>query len=595
MGWQCAVQMLGLVRGDGMRRDGKGKTKHRANAAAIVNEAFLIADPEDGHPIPYRKSASETYDRTRTTLNKYGDIKTADRVMQALEDEADKQKIEVQTVDKTTGQPVTRYRGLQSNTPIGIAVIFNPPGEITRDWSQEKCAKFIADCEDCLVQIPCMKIDKKGQIKRDKNGDPVEEPRYLFRKENLIAHAEHWDEGEPGDPPVYSPNWHNIYLPKDQYGKYNGSMVDTMFFSVVLNRMFPQLMRERGWDIDETRHTDWEQFAEDKEYRTEAKARIKKGGRSVNRYRADKKLEEAEAHLEEAASMVEQAAAIMEDVGRREQEADEKVRMAEADRDKVLAERDEAVSQKDQALKDKEQAEADADDAFMERQRLDLQNRLLDDMQASSQEHINALAEERDTASAEVQKLRTEITASRKERDALLSEVADAESELDNAKAEAKRTKAEVEAAKADRDAARKEADDLRRDAVAKAELAGREAAKAVQAKIEADAREAWKDWLDSKKRQAEAAAAKIIEDAKARAAEMIAAAAEAAQGEYAFLLEWLADPHQRYKTGESFLDVARAAHMREIRKRRMSAIPPEVRGAERGRQTGTGRTGPEG
>ena len=581
-----------------MRRDGNGKSKHRANAAAVVNEAFLIADPEDGHPIPYRKSASETYDRTRTALNKYGDIKTADGVMQALEEEAAKQKIEVQTVDKTTGQPVTRYRGLQSNTPIGIAVIFNPPGEVTRNWTPEQHQKFIDDCEDCLAQIPCMKIDKKGQIKRGKDGKPVEEPRYLFRKENLIAHAEHWDESEPGDPPIYSPNWHNIYIPADQYGKYNGSMVDAMFFSVILNKKFPQLMRERGWDIDETEHTDWDKFAEDKEYRTEAKARIKKGGRSVNRYRADKKLEEAEAHLEEAASVLEQASAIMEDVSRREQEADEKVRMAEADRDKVLAERDEAVSQKDQALKDKEQAEADADVAFIARQRLDLQNRLLNNIQASSQEQLNALAEKQNAASAEVQKLRTEITASRKKRDTLLSEVADAESdrdkakaEADAAKAEAKKAKAEVEAAEADRDAARKEADDLRRDAVAKAEMAGREAAKATRAKIEADAREAWKGWLDSKKRQAEATAAKIIEDAKARAAEMIAAAAEAAQGEYAFLLKWLADPRQRYKTGESFLAVARDAHMREIRKNR--AMPSEVKDIERGQRTGTGRTGP--
>lgn len=57
--------------GDGMRRDGKGQAKHRANAAAIVHEALEIADQNDSHPIPIRKSASDTYDRGRTPNNRY--------------------------------------------------------------------------------------------------------------------------------------------------------------------------------------------------------------------------------------------------------------------------------------------------------------------------------------------------------------------------------------------------------------------------------------------------------------------------------------------------------------------------------------------
>lgn len=580
MGWQCVPQVLGLVHGDGMRKDGKGQAKHRANVAAIVNEAFEIADQNDGHPIPIRKSASETYDRSRTVNNKYTGYQTADDVLAALEEEADKQQVEVAVTDKKTGETVIHKRALPSTAVLGIAVIFNPPSEIAKDWPPEKYDKFFRDCEESMAQIPFGKVNKKGEL--------VGDAHYLFRKENIIASAEHWDEGEPMDPPIYTGHIHDIYKPEGLDGKYYGKFIDALNLSCMVNRRFAGLMRERGWDIDDPDYTDWEKADKDKEYRARRKSKIRQGGKSTNSYIADKKLKAAEAHLEEAAAVVEQASAIMEDVGRREQEANEKVRAAEADRDKALAERDEAISLKNQALKDKEQAEADADDAFMERQRLDLQNRLLDNMQASSQEQLTALAVERNAASIEVQKLRTEITASRKERDALLSEVADVESERD-------KTKAEVEVAKADRDAARKEADDLRRDAVAKAELAGREAAKATQAKIEADAREAWKVWLDSKKKHAEATAAKIIEDAKARATEMIAAAAEAAQGEYAFLLKWLADPRQRYKTGESFLDVARAAHMREVRKRRVSAIPPEARDTGRGRQTGTGRTGPEG
>lgn len=110
MGFQCVPQIKGLVRGDGMRRDGKGQAKHRANAVAIVNEAFEIADPSDGHAIPIWKSASETYDRSRTVNNKYIGPRTADGVMELLEEEASKQKIDVRTVEKKTGETVICHK-----------------------------------------------------------------------------------------------------------------------------------------------------------------------------------------------------------------------------------------------------------------------------------------------------------------------------------------------------------------------------------------------------------------------------------------------------------------------------------------------------
>lgn len=600
-----------------MRRDGKGQSKHRANAAAIVNEAFLIADPEDGHPIPYRKSASETYDRTRTTLNKYGDIKTADGVMQALEDEADKQKIEVQTVDKTTGQPVTRYRGLQSNSPIGIAVIFNPPGEITRDWSKEKCAKFISDCEDCLAQIPCMKIDKKGKIKKDENGKPVEEPKFLFRKENLIAHAEHWDESDPGDPPVYSPNWHNIYLPKDQYGKYNGSMVDAMFFSVVLNRMFPQLMRERGWDIDDTQHTDWAKFDEDKEYRTEAKARIRKGGRSVNRYRADKKLEEAEAKLDEAASVIEQASEIMETVSQKEQEAEAKAQEAEAmrtaavaekeqmeaARDKAKAELNEAIDQKDQAIEARKQAEAEKDKhienrdaAFQEQQRLQMGNDLLESMRQSTQAEIKDLTEQQKGIKKAVQEAEQNLDTVRKE-------TMDANQERDNAKRAAAK---EQEGLKTAREQARQETDALTGQLEAiRAQITGVKQEKEVledtiatlkvkstAAKAEADREiaEYRKGLMDQAKREANEAMQAEKERIKQawktwaedRAKQVVQEAEQAAEGEHEFLIRWLSKMTIKSgpSAGKTYLDIARGIHLKEIREARLKTHSQDTKDA---------------
>lgn len=591
MGWQCAVQMLGLVRGDGARRDGKGKAKHRANAAAVVNEAFLIADPEDGHPIPYRKSASETYDRARTSLNKYGDIKTADGVMQALEGEAAKQKIEVHTIDKTTGEPVIRYKGLQSNTPIGIAVIFNPPGEITRDWSKEKCAKFIADCEDCLAQIPCMKIDKKGQIKRDENGDPVEEPRYLFRKENLLAHAEHWDESEPGDPPVYSPNWHNIYIPADQYGKYNGSMVDAMFFSVVLNKKFPELMRERGWDIDDPEHTDWERFAEDKEYKSKRRAKIKKGGRSVNKYRADKKLEEAEAKLDEAAALVAQASELVEDAERREREADDRVREAEEAARKAKEEKAQAEDQTAEATRKR-------DAVFQEEQAIKMGLDLLTAMRANTMAEIKAATTQKEKLEAEIETvtgnlaaIKAAITDAERTRDTLRTETETARRDRDGATTAAEAARRGLEATK---NQVKAEIETYRKDLIAQAKAAAKDAAKAEQARIEAAARTAWAAWLENKKQTAEETAGKILQHAKDEAADIRAAAT----GEHGFLIRYFgSEPfvaRQGAYAGKSYLEIARIKYQAEIRKNRVKSMPSGVRDAGKSRQAGVdGPAGP--
>lgn len=162
MGFQCLPQVLKLVRGDGMRRDGKWKSKLLANAAAITNEAHPIRDPEDGYPMPIRKSASETYDKTRTKYNKYIGPVTADDVLEALDEEAAKQKVEVHVKDKQTGETVIHQRSLPSNAVIGLAVIYNPPCEVARNWMPEQYDKFITDCEEVMAQIPCRKMDKKG-------------------------------------------------------------------------------------------------------------------------------------------------------------------------------------------------------------------------------------------------------------------------------------------------------------------------------------------------------------------------------------------------------------------------------------------------
>ena len=608
MGFQCLPQVLKLVRGDGMRRDGKGKSKLQANAAAIINEAHPIRDPVDGHPIPIRKSASETYDRTRTKYNKYVGPVTADDVLEALDEEASKQKVEVRVKDKQTGETVIRQRSLPSNAVIGLAVIYNPPCDVARNWTPEQYARFIQDCEEVMAQIPCRKMDKKGH--------PVGEPYYLFRQENIIARAEHWDESEPGDPPIYTGHWHETCTPMDQYGKYNGNMVDSLFLSVMVNRMFPRMMRERGWDIDDPECTDWEKFNDDKTYRAKRKTKIKQGGKPVNNYRAEKKLEEAVAALEEAGAMMEQAVMLKQDVKERaEADADDLREQARADAEAVCFEA--AVDAGEAVVQAETEAALDAV-AALDTVRLEAAievSALLDGAQAEA----DTL---RETAQADAAKVETEKKQAEAARDRAQRETADtvaaklaAEADRDTARKEAadaqerqmiaqmalapladtkagiqgeirslgrslastrkdvETAKAEAKAAKADRDAARREADELRRNAVERAE----QAAKQTQAQLEAEAREYWKNWLADKKKKAETAAAKIIEDARTKAADIIAVAAEAAKDEYAYFIKWMSAPHRKYTSGKhkgrTFLEAARADRQEEIRQKRAAMV----------------------
>lgn len=52
-------------------------------------------------------------------------------------------------------------------------------------------------------------------------------------------------------------------------------MIDALFLSVMVNRNFAPMMRERGWDIDDPDVTDWEQFDGDREYKSKRKTKIK--------------------------------------------------------------------------------------------------------------------------------------------------------------------------------------------------------------------------------------------------------------------------------------------------------------------------------
>lgn len=629
MGFKCVPQVKGLVCADGMRRDGKGQSKHRANAAVIINEAFLIADPNDGHPIPYRKSASETYERTLTKDNKYTGYSTADDVMAAIEREAAAQTVDVQVKDKKTGETVIRQRPLRSDAVIGVAVIFNPPGAVACHWTPDQNAKFLQDSLDVMEQIQCsVRVDKTGKQKNDPKRSQQE--CHLFRRENIIATAEHRDEGEPEESEgVRTPNWHVVYKPEGEDGKYKGNLIDVYFLSH-LCKEYPRMMRDRGWDIDDCDLTDFSRFSdksdpESEEYRLKRKAKIREGGKSVNKHRARANRKKEQAKLEEAQEILDRASGTKRDAddyaertrtdaeaeaGRIVDDAEREKAGIEADAAALSEERDRAVLERDAAKQAYERIGQEAGPAQI---RLDAMKKEIESLRGE----IDGLrkAKERadreygpdiqaaEAAKAERDSARKETEKAKRDRDAVLEEIRtaneDAEAakrnrdafrgEADAARREVNTVKKERDDAVADRDAARREADELRRTMVERA----KQEAQKIKDQIDEEYRRKWKAWVDGKKKEIDRKAAEIIENAKAKAADIIAAAT----GEHAFLREWFGSPAMTFSKGphqgKTQLQVAQEAYKARLRQERVLQIPQAVRDAGKGHQPEAERTLP--
>lgn len=259
MGYKCAPQMMGLVRGEP-----KPGQRHRANGKAILSEAGIE-----------RHSASETLDKTRSGNNRYEGFDSGFACWDAICDEADEYKVPTRLRDGTMA-----YRGLRHDAVVGIAVIFNPPHDMCAGWSQRDYERFYNDSFEVCGEI---------------------EPR-IFRKENRRMRAVHCDEGRVGDHDIYDEHEHEIIVPRDTDGRYCGNLLDAQFFKK-LNVEYPQRMRERGWALDDLSVTDWERMKTDEDYRAEKIAQRKKNGRSVNQYIKD----QAMAELQNAQSMTQNA------------------------------------------------------------------------------------------------------------------------------------------------------------------------------------------------------------------------------------------------------------------------------------------------
>lgn len=268
MGWKCAPQVMGLVRGEP-----KQGQKHRANIRKIALEA--------GYE---RASKSDTLDKSRSKQNQYEGYRSGSQFAADVEQEASEYRVKVQGKTKDN-KPIVREKGLPHNAVIGWAVIYNPPAEICATWTDEDYQKFYADCRECMAEI---------------------EPR-LFRRDNIRMSAEHFDEGIPPDENsgVIDRHLHDLGVSKDAAGRYCGNLIDAKLL-IKINERFPALMRERGWDMDDLDRTDFERAKTDKEYASERNAKRRQSGLSVNKHLGRKAREMAE----DAAELVEQAEAL---------------------------------------------------------------------------------------------------------------------------------------------------------------------------------------------------------------------------------------------------------------------------------------------
>lgn len=263
MSFKCAPQIIGLVRGEP-----KPGQKHRANGRAIVAEMGSE-----------RISASETLDRTLSPKNIYeGDTPSGLTTWDTMEQKANEYKT---TFTDKNGRE--HSRSLKSDAVVGFAVIFNPPYEECKDWTDEQYQKFYDDSWEILCEI---------------------EPR-VFSDKNIRLKAEHWDEGVKDDSGKFDRHQHRAGEALDENEKYCGTLIDAKLLATI-NKKYPKMMREKGWDMEDLDTTDWDKYKTDDEYKAERKAKRKQSGKSVNKYikdKFDKQLEELQISTDELASL----------------------------------------------------------------------------------------------------------------------------------------------------------------------------------------------------------------------------------------------------------------------------------------------------
>lgn len=304
MGYKCAPQITGLV-----RNEPKPNAKRRANGSKILEEL--------GNE---RYSKSETLDRTRSKLNEYNGFRRGKDAWEHMCNTANEYRFEG---TNKNGQKFSR--SLREDAVIGYALIFNPPAEMTQGWSRAQYRQFYNDCWACMKEI---------------NPD-------LFQDDNTVMEAIHRDEGLPSDDGTYSEHMHHVGYARDRDGRFCGNTLDSRL-CIEINKQFPKLMRQRGYDLDDLDTTDWQRMKSDEEYRTARKAKRKeqKSGLSVNRYIQEKAKKTNEALV--------QANQLMTDLQKAQDELDK------YEDDAITAANKRANEIRQEALEIRKQAKEDA-------------------------------------------------------------------------------------------------------------------------------------------------------------------------------------------------------------------------------------------
>lgn len=274
MGWTCAPQLIGLVRGEP-----KQGQKHRANGKAICGELGKE-----------RYTNSATFDDSRSNLNKYEHIDglsdSGFDCWDYLCDKAEQYKVRGKTKN---GKEFTR--SLKSDAVVGFALIVNPPENVCVHWSDDEYDKFYEDTAGFLYEL---------------------EPR-IFNPDNYVFQAEHFDEGlnQEGK----SRHLHVVGIPLDENGKYCGNLIDPKLYTRI-NEAYPKYMRDHGWkDFEDLETTDWTRYKTDAKYKATVDEKRKHTGQSTNKYIERKTAKQAIKDAEranEVAGLAEQLADAMD-------------------------------------------------------------------------------------------------------------------------------------------------------------------------------------------------------------------------------------------------------------------------------------------
>ena len=160
-------------------------------------------------------------------------------------------------------------------------------------------------------------------------------------------------------------------IPKDKKGNYCGNKIDAKLL-VEINKNYPKMMREKGWDIEDLDCTDWDRCKTDEAYRNERKSK-RKSGKSVNNYIADKmreQIQENESMSEIMCSAILDALEVTEEKDRldalKEQiEADKAILKAEREQ----LEKDKGKLFKEMLLQEKKEKEFQHREDMLEAQR----------------------------------------------------------------------------------------------------------------------------------------------------------------------------------------------------------------------------------